>query len=532
MSVTVETMSFEQVILFLKNHQFAELNDFFGAIQKEFESGQLSEEVLDQVFDMFDFKAPDFDADFAMWIQTFPESHVAHVANAIYFVAQAWRVRGHGTSDTINKDMQKGMKHYLGEAERLARASWTLTSIPLLGYLSVGKARHTYGNDLTLEQVRNQQYPDWYQKGIAQYPNSRLLRLQMLHTFSTHWGGSSAHMAEFVDQQRHLPEPMFRELQARYHGEVAHYAFHFSKKKDEALLHISKAAEISEDFKLHQIMYLEEYKKLPELKAALLEYLNNAIHDPEEVIDERLMSMLVSTLQEDVVKAREVYGILLRYSEKDVHYVYALLGQLAAWHPSLVVGNQTAEYWYRLGLEVGATTVGQPLVDLWMKDKSLSKEEVFRKVHQAAEKGATFCKVLMWEYFDSFKKLLNLSDEQKYHALITAVQHGDAHCKEQLIKLLRKGKIEFRDRRLNILERKVKPEAASLQLAQSLADELKQAAETTSTPVLQWKYINYFSGASKTEPEKKNLSFRFWWLGFLVLWIILRLVDHAFRGPS
>lgn len=470
-----------------------------------------------EVFEDFQQRFADWDEPLQNWLQAEPNSHVAHVATAMFLLGQLWRVRGHGTSATVSDEDDRQMDLYCARAMQLAEASLNLAEKPLMAFVILGHLNHIKGNVLSLEKLKLKELPEWYSKGIQMFPASLELRSIQMHTLSIHWGGSKEHMQIFLEQQKDLPQEVYVELEAQFHAEMAHYAFAFAQDMQEALWHMGDALERSERYLPRYIHYLKTYGQRERLQK-LLKQRFQAELEAGSVLPYGVMDALVWSVRYDKEASQKVYGLLLQHSQQKVEYAYELLGQLLEWHPEFNSSFQDAAFWYEMVLETGDPSIGERLVHLWILQSGEDVEQVCREVVRVANKGSAFCKMLLWRYFDVFQAQLALSSKAKYICMLDAAFHGDNLSREAAMEALLKGEVEEQDGHWSVPDRPQKPSAQSLEWAGYFRDVIRISGGFDGIARPSILIQNYFTQHQPNAAQRTTflewLKWGWWlWLG-------------------
>lgn len=88
-ALTGPGLSAQQTVAMVRGRQFAALDRHYAAIQAGYERGSVSDEKLRAEFRNFYDSSPDLASQYESWVTEMPDSYVAHLARAIYYLADA-----------------------------------------------------------------------------------------------------------------------------------------------------------------------------------------------------------------------------------------------------------------------------------------------------------------------------------------------------------------------------------------------------------------------------------------------------------
>lgn len=179
-----------QTVNMVRAGEFRRLNRYYSAAQSSYDRGQISDRRLLSEFRHFRDTAPDLAPRYASWVKEMPNSYVAHLARAIYYLRIGQQSRGDkfisDTSQAQLRGMDEAFTTALGELQKSA----SLERKPLLTIF--------YQLDIGLYEGDSGQNRQLLQASIAIQSNNFIVREMYMGTLQTAWGGSTAEMKEFV----------------------------------------------------------------------------------------------------------------------------------------------------------------------------------------------------------------------------------------------------------------------------------------------------------------------------------------------
>jgi Domain of unknown function (DUF4034) len=126
------------------------------------------------------------------WVESDPQSALAHLMRAKCYEQTAWAMRGEDFSSTISDDHMQAFRDYLHKADEDVRKSIALNpNIPWSYWLWLNVVS---GNANTREME------DAFQASIERFPDYYELYRQRLYSLTPKWGGSVGAMDQFVNQ--------------------------------------------------------------------------------------------------------------------------------------------------------------------------------------------------------------------------------------------------------------------------------------------------------------------------------------------
>lgn len=238
-------MAGRQILSLLREHQFVELDRVLNLAQQRFENGLGGEEELHGLLHSFEQADDRLGEHFSAWFDATPVQYGKLLALGWWLFQMGWQSRGGSTSNHVSDRGWRDLGNALEQAGSYCEAAIKLSSRPLHAYLLQAAIAHTIGNSLSEEDLRSERYPQWYAAGVKVYPESWLLRHNLLMSLRTEWGGSEEMMLTFVRQQEQQGFPDSQKLWAAYHAAVAHYQAHFVHNASQALERAKLAAQLN-----------------------------------------------------------------------------------------------------------------------------------------------------------------------------------------------------------------------------------------------------------------------------------------------
>jgi len=187
-------LSTQQTVAMVRAGQFAALNRHYAAIQARYDKGSISDEGLRAAFRHFYDSSPELAPRYESWVREMPNSYVAHLARAIYYVRVGEESRGDRFIAYTSDAQLDGMEAAFAMASRELQNSLFLERRPLLSVfyeLDIGK----FDGDA----ARNRQL---LEASLAIDPKNFIVREMYMQTLTTAWGGSTDEMKAFVTECR------------------------------------------------------------------------------------------------------------------------------------------------------------------------------------------------------------------------------------------------------------------------------------------------------------------------------------------
>lgn len=176
----------------LKDKRYADLDRFFGGLQKRYADGEITEQEIDRWFQLFDRPDPSLTPLHRDWIKAFPKSYAARIAIGRHFASVAYASRGvqfvSGTSDSQFEQMKSFHELALRE---LSEAE-SLSSKPILAVnTKVLIARYDRGDAVLRREFARAEAID---------PENVRAKGDYALALQPKWGGSMQALLEFQSQ--------------------------------------------------------------------------------------------------------------------------------------------------------------------------------------------------------------------------------------------------------------------------------------------------------------------------------------------
>ncbi|HVV45217.1 MAG TPA: DUF4034 domain-containing protein, partial [Bryobacteraceae bacterium] len=204
-----------QTVSMLRAGDFARLSGYYAAVQRSYDGGRTTDRELRTAFRHFYDTAPDLAARYESWVKEMPNSYVAHLARAIYYLRIGEQSRGNQIIADTSKAQLRGMDAAFAVADEELHRSASLDRKPLMTVfyeLDIGKF---YGDDAQNRRL--------LQRSLAIDPKNFIVRQMYMMTLQTAWGGSTAQMKAFLADCRTagLPAAQLREFTAQVYANEA-----------------------------------------------------------------------------------------------------------------------------------------------------------------------------------------------------------------------------------------------------------------------------------------------------------------------
>lgn len=433
----------------LKAGRYAELQQKYEALQAQFERNALSEDELHRAFGVFWRPDPALNEPLNQWVKVYPDSYEGYTALGNWLLSRAWAMRGDGPVSRVTDLGWRGTLHFLEQADTCARHAVGLSRNPLTAWLLVGRARNLAGCQLTLQDVQEQNYPDWFLRPLAKNPRSLELRQLMLDYLRPEWGGSDEHMFAFVRQQEaagQLGAGDIHRLWADYHARVSYHALHFLNDLVGGVERAKLAAEMYEPHSEYLFVALTRaVAPDAERQAALERYLTAA----EQNLDLRPQETFYWALYNSD-----------RFLEPLLGRVSALLSRWASagtWSAAVALGRLTLlnRQWHlpdplpllRRARDEGSREAAETIVHLQeeglglraaISDNRLKRVDV---LHAAELSSPEMC-WRVYQNFNPYREQFSLDARQRYRYLLRAADTGHNDARYELAQELRAGNLE------------------------------------------------------------------------------------------
>jgi hypothetical protein len=212
-----------QPLTWLKSGDYAALDRYYSDLQKQYEAGGVTDQMLYAGFRKLYEDSATNDQYFNSWVTAFPASYPARVARGAYFYRMAWFVRGDEYMDKTSASSVAEMVEYLERSEPDLMASLKMTAKPFLSTLYLLNVKILRGSD---DERRH-----WFDEGIRIDPASTTVRTRYMFSLRPRWYGSYEEMQQFLAEceQQHLDPKFLASLSMQIHFDMAEDAMRADK---------------------------------------------------------------------------------------------------------------------------------------------------------------------------------------------------------------------------------------------------------------------------------------------------------------
>jgi hypothetical protein len=194
-----------QPLRWLKSGDYAAIDRYYSALQQQFEHGELSDSKLYGEFRSLYHNDPANGRYFDRWVERYPSSYAARVAQGTYYYRMAWAVRGNAYIEQTAPLRLLMMQLYLDRATDILQHSLSLTPRPYLSSLYLLNIAMMHG---THAEARH-----WLDMGTALDPDASLVRFRYMVDLEPRWGGSLEEMRAYAaecERQGVAPQTLAR----------------------------------------------------------------------------------------------------------------------------------------------------------------------------------------------------------------------------------------------------------------------------------------------------------------------------------
>ena len=181
-----------EILTLAKNQQFDQLEAYFTNMYQAFNDKNIPEDWLRQAHHAFYNSDPDVQQYLDAWVDQSPNSYFAVLNRGIYWMRLAQLSRG---ADYINKTQERqklGMRYYQETALVDLHKAAELSPKAFLPYSYIMSISKTSGDNALYISARSE--------GLARYPESFILRNEILFSLQPKWGGTEGELDLFLDE--------------------------------------------------------------------------------------------------------------------------------------------------------------------------------------------------------------------------------------------------------------------------------------------------------------------------------------------
>ena len=315
-----EELSQEEVLRLLMSNQYRTLERHFSDLQRQYVNGVISDEMLRDRFRVFYPVDPALVPHYDAWVQTFPESYVAHLARAIYYKKRGQQSRGENYISQVTETQLAGMNEAFAEALKDLHTCVALDPKPTLAY----------GHALDISSYTGAGDERELQDLAAQVdPANIIVRVKYMNALEPRWGGSSKKMKAFLEESRraNLPAAKLRLLEAIIFEDQGHadydrecwdaategylQAFELDPNNLEALRFAAQSRFAAQDWQRVVKLYTQYLDRLPGNVIALRSrgWAYDRMDDPRAVQDLTAAANLGDAFSQNRLGEYNFYGI-------------------------------------------------------------------------------------------------------------------------------------------------------------------------------------------------------------------------------
>ena len=183
-----------ETLAFINGDQFDTLDERYGAIQKAYEGGAISDVALRDAFRAFYPIDAGLETHYESWVAHSPQSYVAHLARGIYYKFVGMARRGNEYIAKTTPEQIQGMESAFAKGHAEFMTSLELTGKPLLTTL--------HALDLAALDRGQPDKHEWLAQSLAIDPHNFIVRLKYMTYIQTRWGGGVDDMKAFLRECR------------------------------------------------------------------------------------------------------------------------------------------------------------------------------------------------------------------------------------------------------------------------------------------------------------------------------------------
>lgn len=180
------------ILALAEQQQFDQLESYFTQLYAAVNAKQVNEDWLRQAHHAFYNSDPALQQYLDSWITSYPNSYFAFLSRGIYWMRHAELSRGGDYSNNTQTRQKLGMDHYqqiaLADIHKAAELD-TNAFLPYSYMMSIGRSRRDKDAYLTARS-----------EGLARYPESFILRNEILFSLQPKWGGTEGELDLFLDE--------------------------------------------------------------------------------------------------------------------------------------------------------------------------------------------------------------------------------------------------------------------------------------------------------------------------------------------
>jgi tetratricopeptide (TPR) repeat protein len=201
----------------MREKRFADLDRHFSGLLADFEAGKISDAELDFSFGMFASARAANEPLHDEWVNAFPKSRAAHLAQAYHFAARGWAARGSDFANKTSETQFAVMSSAFARAAKAFDAAEALAKKPTLERAKRIDMLKAVGSRAERDAI--------YRSTLKLHPGSLAVRYEYLEAVTPRWGGSLEQMRRVGEEARSLPadDRRFIENLVLYHTGSDYY---------------------------------------------------------------------------------------------------------------------------------------------------------------------------------------------------------------------------------------------------------------------------------------------------------------------
>lgn len=373
-----------EITRLLQDEKYQVIQSLFLKLQSDFEQGTIEDIHLQYAYQAFTDSNPTHNDKLKAWLESMPDSWVAHMAYANYQISRAWNSRGVRYSSETENEQFSSMQQHFSIAGKSLLAALKLKPDFLPAYESFIEIAKSQGDVKKAKII--------YLKALEYHPSSYSIRKRYMDSIEPKWGGSLEEIENVVNnaKQYHVANPHLKTLDGYLYymkGEVLrsrdcekqntwyslalkkaiHPAYYIGRsrwhscngKYDNALEDISKAISLRPDYSGLFYNRAKIYYKRKEYQLAIDDFtLSLSMQSYDPITLRRRASAYNSIGKYDLaikdLEKAKYYGKYDRSIHRLLGYVYhnnnEFLSSTAAFKEAILLGDNRSATWYKLAI--------------------------------------------------------------------------------------------------------------------------------------------------------------------------------------
>ena len=188
----------------LQRREFAELDTFYGALQREYEAGKKSDSEVHAWFGVFDDPKAELTPHLESWVKQHPRSYAARRALAGHLYHVAWARRGYNWSEETSPEKKESMRQLLDRMMDVLNAADPLSARPTPSYPYRIQAVRILAGPLAAREA--------FQRAEKLDPLNAESKGAYILTVSPKWKGRREQMDEVMANAGAWPEDLTRQV--------------------------------------------------------------------------------------------------------------------------------------------------------------------------------------------------------------------------------------------------------------------------------------------------------------------------------